>query len=454
MLLILGVCGTFMAGVARLAKLKGFEVLGFDSHAYPPMSTILERLEIPVLSDMDVILEKFPQIEHVVVGNTFSRGHPLLEHCLNSNISYSSGPQWLAEHVLSDRDVITVAGTHGKTSTTSMIMHILSECRLKPGYLIGGLPVGFDYSSDLGQGPFVLEGDEYDTAFDDKRAKFMHYHPNTLLINNIEYDHADIYDSIEAIYRQFHHLVRTVPGQGHIVIPEHDEHVKRVLEMGCWTPLCRVGGHSSDWQLGEYAPDGSEFEVFYQSKLIGTLNWALLGRPNMMNGLFSMAAACLQGVEPQEALRALQSFQGVKRRMELKGKVGGVSVYDDFAHHPTAIRYAIDALKNHTQKGRVIALLELGSYTLREQIHGDELFQSLSQADLVYLYSSDEKNHIQQLPTGYVRTHSVDALLDDLLAQLLPGDCILTMSSRDFAGIHNKILNSLAHGNDSDLNLS
>ncbi|MDQ2694315.1 MAG: UDP-N-acetylmuramate:L-alanyl-gamma-D-glutamyl-meso-diaminopimelate ligase, partial [Pseudomonadota bacterium] len=332
---ILGICGTFMGGLALLARAAGHTVSGSDANVYPPMSTQLEAAGIRLLEGyLPQHLE--PRPDQVVVGNVMSRGRPIVEHLLDAGIPYTSGPQWLAGHVLAGRRVLAVAGTHGKTTVSSLLAWILEHAGLRPGFLIGGVPQNFGCSARAGEGPFfVVEADEYDTAFFDKRAKFVHYRPRTLVLNNLEFDHADIYPDLAAIQRQFHHLVRTVPGSGRIVANGADPHLAEVLAMGCWTPVERFS--AGDWQARNPAADGSAFDVYLGGARQGRVEWPLLGEHNVANALAAIAAARHAGVAPSLACDLLGEFQGVRRRLELRGTAGGVRVYDDFAHHPTAV---------------------------------------------------------------------------------------------------------------------
>ncbi len=444
---ILGICGTFMAGLALLAREAGHTVSGCDANVYPPMSTQLEAAGIRVLeSYLPEHLQPVPDC--VVVGNVMTRGKPIVEALLNSPIPYLSGPQWLAEQVLRQRWVLAVAGTHGKTTVTGMLAWILERAGLQPGFLIGGIAADFGVSARLGTGPFfVVEADEYDTAFFDKRSKFVHYRPRTLVLNNLEFDHADIFPDLAAIERQFHHLVRTVPGQGLIVVNGDDVNLATVLEMGCWTPLERFG-NGADWQARNLSQDDSAFDIYFQDRFQGRLHWSQFGTHNVYNALAALAAARHAGVPVAEAIRALADFQGVKRRMEPRGTVNGITVYDDFAHHPTAIAATIAGLRARLDGGRIIAVLEPRSNTMRMGVFQDKLAGSLAQADRVVLYRAPDLGwELGKVATslagrGQVCT-SIQATIDAICAQAGPGDQVLVMSNGGFGGIHAKLLLAL-----------
>ncbi|MGH8179431.1 MAG: UDP-N-acetylmuramate:L-alanyl-gamma-D-glutamyl-meso-diaminopimelate ligase [Steroidobacteraceae bacterium] len=450
---ILGVCGTFMAGIAAIARAAGHHVTGSDRNVYPPMSTQLEALGIKLVEGYEAAqLDPAPDV--VVVGNVMTRGQPVIEALLDRGIPYASGPEWLAREVLRDRWVLAVAGTHGKTTTSSLLAWILEHEGLQPGFLIGGVPANFDTSARLGAAPFfVIEADEYDTAFFDKRAKFVHYRPRTLILNNLEYDHADIYPDVAAIERQFHHLVRTVPGGGRIVWNAADERLKETLAMGCWTPCEGFAGgalaeaHWSGRAAGGCA-DFSRFEVLELGRARGTVQWELIGAHNMENALAAIAAARHAGVTVERAIEALNSFAGVARRMQLRGEVNGVRVYDDFAHHPTAIATTIDGLRRRVGYARFIAVLEPRSNTMRMGVHRDSLAGSLAGADEVWLYTPadlgwDAGAVLAELGgRGHGRS-DVGALARDLAQTLRPGDHALIMSNGGFGGLHGKLLAEL-----------
>ena len=388
---ILGICGTFMGGIALLARELGYSVSGSDSNVYPPMSTQLENAGIQ-LSQLDDPEQFNVKPDLIVIGNALSRGNPAVEIVLNNSLDYISGPAFLAQYILKKRWVLAVAGTHGKTSTSSMLAWILEYAGLKPGFLIGGVPENFGMSARSGETPFfVVEADEYDIVFFDKRSKFVHYHPQTLILNNLEYDHADIFPDLDAIKRQFHHLVRTVPGNGLIVLPESDKNVGDVISMGCWTPVQQFGESSNcTWTIKLLSADASQFDVFVDKQHQGTVNWSLIGEHNLNNAVMAIAAARHAGVPTNQAIEALSSFQNVKRRMEIVVNTHGITVYDDFAHHPTAIASTLAGLRNKVGEQRIIAILEPRSNTMRMGIHKDTLIPSLALANETILYQSPD----------------------------------------------------------------
>jgi UDP-N-acetylmuramate: L-alanyl-gamma-D-glutamyl-meso-diaminopimelate ligase len=444
---ILGICGTFMAGVALLARAAGHTVSGCDAGVYPPMSTQLAEAGIALREGYapEQLAEFAPDM--VVVGNVMSRGRPIIEELLNRDLPYASGPAWLAEHVLRDRHVLAVAGTHGKTSTSSLLAWILESAGLRPGFLIGGIPANFGQSAQLGDGRcFVVEADEYDTAFFDKRSKFVHYRPHTLILNNLEFDHADIFPDLAAIQRQFHHLLRTVPGSGLIVANGTDANLAEVLAMGCWTPVERFG--TGDWEARDIAPDGSAFEVHYQGEKQGRTEWSQLGLHNVHNALAAIAAARHAGVPVSAASAALSSFEGVKRRLEARGAVNGVTVYDDFAHHPTAIATTLAGLRARVGDQPIIAVLEPRSNTMKLGVFKDSLAPALALADAVVLYQAPDLGwNLGAVaaalgPRGQV-CHSLDDTLAAIQAQVKPGTQVLIMSNGGFGGIHERLLNAL-----------
>ena len=443
-----------MGGIAALARAAGHRVTGSDQNVYPPMSTQLAALGIELTEGYGAEqLEPRPDV--VVVGNAMRRGLPVIEALLDRGLPYVSGPEWLARELLADRWVLAVAGTHGKTTTSSMLAWILEHAGLEPGFLIGGVPGNFAVSARLGGGKFfVIEADEYDTAFFDKRAKFVHYRPRTAVLNNLEYDHADIYPDVASIQRQFHHLVRTVPGNGRIIWNAGDARLREVLAMGCWTPLesfARAGGAQADWSarpLGA-AADYAAFEVLEQGSPCGAVRWNLMGAHNMENALAAIAAARHAGVPVHAAIEALGSFQGVARRMQLRGEVAGVRVYDDFAHHPTAIATTVDGLRRRVGAGRIIAVLEPRSNTMRMGVHREALAGSLAGADEVWLYLPadlgwDAAPVLEALGGRGHGRGEVHALATDLAAALRPGDHVLVMSNGGFGGLHEKLLAELA----------
>ena len=446
---ILGICGTFMGGIAQIAAALGHQVTGADQNVYPPMSTQLEAAGIDLTEGWDPA-QLSPPPDMVVVGNALGRGNPVVEALLDSGLPYTSGPQWLAEQVLAGRHVLAVAGTHGKTTTASMLAWILDYAGLEPGYLIGGVPGNFGRSARAGKVPFfVVEADEYDTAFFDKRSKFVHYRPRTCVLNNLEFDHADIFDDLAQIQRQFHHLVRTVPGSGLILTPRDDTALAEVLAMGCWTPVEQVAGEGeADWSLGERAPDGSEFEILHRGQPVGRVRWGLGGDHNLHNALMAVAAAAHVGVEPATAVAALSRFQGVARRMELRGEVNGVKLYDDFAHHPTAIATTLAGLRAQVGGQRILAVLEPRSNTMRRGVHADRLADALAEADQVHLYAPpdlgwDAAAALAPLG-GRARVYGdTAALVEAVAGEAQAGDQILVMSNGGFEGVHGRILEAL-----------
>ncbi len=442
----LGICGTFMGSLALLAKAQGHQVSGSDVNIYPPMSTQLQEQGIQVLDGYEPEhLDPAPDL--VIVGNAMSRGNPAVEYVLNRGLPYTSGPQWLRDHVLQGRWVVAIAGTHGKTTTTSMVAWILEHAGLQPGYLIGGVPKNFSVSACLGQAPFfVIEADEYDSAFFDKRSKFVHYLPRTLVLNNLEYDHADIFDSVEAIQKQFHHVVRTVPGNGLLIYPEADHYLPQVIEMGCWTPVEVIG--PAGWQATLLEADGSQFEVSFKDQSYGTVKWDMTGQHNVSNGLAAIAAARHAGVKPQLSIAALCEFGGVKRRMEALGTIAGITVYDDFAHHPTAIESTLAGLRNRVGAGCIKVIIEPRSNTMRLGHHKEKLAPSVALADQVIWY---QPRGLDWDLDAVVKACAIPALLcediDDIVAQLVesaqPGDHLVIMSNGGFGGIHQKLLAAL-----------
>ena len=447
---ILGICGTFMGGIALLARSLGHRVSGSDANVYPPMSTQLEDAGIR-LSEGYAPDQLKPAPDVVVVGNAMSRGNSAVEYLLDQGLRYTSGPQWLAEQVLHSRWVLAVAGTHGKTSTAGLLAWILEDAGLSPGFLIGGIPQNFGISARLGERPFfVIEADEYDTAFFDKRSKFVHYHPRTLILNNLEFDHADIFDDLAMIQRQFHHLLRTVPGSGLILAPGADAALQAVLDMGCWTPLERfaLDGGGRGWSASQVAPGGSGFTVSLDGVELGRVAWALSGAHNVSNGLAAIAAARHAGVPPGAAIEALGRFRNVKRRMELCGEVAGVRVYDDFAHHPTAIATTLQGLRETVANARIIAILEPRSNTMRMGVHSALLPASLSAADEALVYAPDDLGwDAAALFSGLQGRVGVYHAIEDIVRQVermaRPGDQILVMSNGGFGGIHQRLLQAL-----------
>ncbi len=470
---ILGICGTFMGGVAALARELGYTVEGSDTNVYPPMSTQLEALGIGLMSDyQSEHLQPAPDL--VVVGNAMTRGNPAVEYMLDVQLNYISGPQWLGETVLAGRDVLAVAGTHGKTTTTSLLAHLLESAGMAPGFLVGGVPGNFGVSARLGArkselssgaarhspprgegalvpplaAPFVIEADEYDTAFFDKRSKFVHYRPRIAILNNLEYDHADIFPDVAAIQRQFHHLVRTVPGNGRLIVNAHDERLAEVLAMGCWTPVETFGIGAGDWQARLLEADGSVFIVHHAGRLIGEIRWSLLGRHSVMNALAALAAAAAAGVDPQTVLPAFATFESVKRRMELVGEVRGVHVYDDFAHHPTAIATTLAGLRAKVGDARIWVALEPRSNSMRQGVHAAALAPSLADADEVVFLQRAELPWNAGAVTAALAGHgstvpTVDALIASLRAQVRPGDQVIFMSNGGFEAAPHRFVKSL-----------
>ena len=445
---ILGICGTFMGGIAAIAKAAGYRVTGCDANVYPPMSDQLGSLGIELTSGFGAEqLGIRPDVW--VIGNVVTRGNPLMEAILDSGQRYVSGPQWLAEQVLVGKHVLAIAGTHGKTTASAMLAWILEKAGCAPGFLIGGVPVDFPVSARHTESPlFVIEADEYDTAFFDKRSKFIHYRPRTAVLNNLEFDHADIFDDLAAIERQFHHLVRTLPRAGLLVVNGADEALKRVLAMGAWTPVewfaCRGA-----WEAGAPDRDGS-FEVALRGQTLGRVRWRLLGEHNRLNALAVIAAARHAGIEPQAAIEALASFSGVRRRMQVRGEARGVTLYDDFAHHPTAIRTTVEGLRQSVGKSRILAVLEPRSNTMKRGVMKAELPGSLREADRVYVYSAgldwDAAAVFAPLGKRAFCSDSIEALVAAVAAEASAGDQVLVMSNGGFGGIHDKLLARLEAG--------
>ncbi|MCI2284856.1 UDP-N-acetylmuramate:L-alanyl-gamma-D-glutamyl-meso-diaminopimelate ligase [Colwellia sp. MSW7] len=448
---ILGICGTFMGGIAALAKALGFRVTGCDAHVYPPMSTQLEQLGIELMQGYQTAhFNDEPDL--VIVGNAMSRGNVMVEYMLDRNIPYISGPQWLLENVLKDRWVLAVSGTHGKTTTSSMLTWILEYAKLSPGFLIGGVPQNFECSARLGNAPFfVIEADEYDTAFFDKRSKFVHYRPRTLVINNLEFDHGDIFNDLSDIQRQFHHLIRMVPSNGLILSPKNEEAITETLAMGCWTPTeqssCKKG-----WQAQKLAVDGSEFSVTFNGEMQGIVKWSLIGDFNIDNALMAIAAARHAGVPSHIATEALAEYINTKRRLELRGCVNNINVYDDFAHHPTAIAKTLAGVRSqiagNSSQGRVIAVLEPRSNTMKSGVHKDTLPASLRQADHVYIFQGEDvkwsvSELINKCQSPCVVEDDINQLVAKITDYVQAGDSIVVMSNGSFDSIHEKLLKSI-----------
>jgi UDP-N-acetylmuramate: L-alanyl-gamma-D-glutamyl-meso-diaminopimelate ligase len=455
---ILGICGTFMGGIALLAKEANIEVTGSDKNVYPPMSTLLESQEIAVQQDF-LSSNIDNDTDEIVVGNFMRRGMGVIEDLLNQNRVYTSGPQWLYEHILKDRWVLAVAGTHGKTTTASILTWILEYAGMRPGFLIGGVPENFGVSARLGDSPFfVVEADEYDTAFFDKRSKFVHYHPKTLILNNLEYDHADIFPNLEAIKIQFHHLMRTVPSEGLVISNKEEPNLDDVLDRGCWTAVETFSAENSTenkehsgWAAEYIHTDGSEFRVLFESEVQGVVKWDLLGQHNISNALAAIAAARHVGVPVQHAINALSEFKGIKRRMQLRGEVNAIRVYDDFAHHPTAIKTTLAGLRANVGNKKIIAILEPRSNTMRLGVHQGVLAQSLAIADHIVLYQPenvdwDMQGILAELAKSGNKAslyRDIDHLVTNVVKIAGSGDQLLVMSNGGFGGIHEKLLQAL-----------
>ena len=442
---ILGICGSFMGGIAAIAKSLGHKVTGSDKNVYPPMSTQLEALGIE-LTEGYCESQFDPAPDMVVVGNAMSRGNPAVEYVLNRNLPYTSGPQWLLDNLLKDRWVIGLSGTHGKTTTSSMVAWILEHAGLNPGYLIGGVPENFGVSARVGESPFfVIEADEYDSAFFDKRSKFVHYRPKTLVINNLEFDHADIFADLGAIQTQFHHLVRMVPENGLILTPNNTPAIEDMLKKGCWSSRQSLG---KEWHAELLKKDGSEFNVLHNGVIAGTVTWALVGQHNVDNALMAIAAAHHAGVTLPDAIDALSFFKNVKRRMEVKGEVNNITLYDDFAHHPTAIATTLDGLRKKVGNARILAVLEPRSNTMKMGVHKDTLANSWQKADEVYLYEPEgmDWSLVESVAHSNAPAHcfkDVEKIVQGVCNVAQPGDHILVMSNGGFEGIHGRILNAL-----------
>ena len=451
---ILGICGTFMGGLALLARANGHKVTGSDANVYPPMSTQLEEQGIELIQGFDP-----SQLGHneddapdlVVIGNAMSRGNPCVEAVLNRGLKYTSGPQFLAEHILTNRWVLAVSGTHGKTSTSSMLAWILQDCGYEPGFLIGGVPQNFGVSARLGGSPFfVVEADEYDSAFFDKRSKFVHYQPRTLVINNLEFDHADIFDDLKAIQRQFNHVIRTVPGQGKVIWPRDSIAVREVIDMGCWSEqeTYSVNEANTGWHTELLSDDGHRFELFLDGESQGILDWQLIGQHNVENATMAIAAARHVGVKPLAAIEALAKFAPPKRRMELIGTVNGIEVYDDFAHHPTAIATTLQGCRAKVGEGRIIVVLEPRSNTMKRGVHKATLAGSMALADAAFLYQADNIDWDVEaamaratLPVAVL--YQIEDVVEAVASEAKPGDTIIVMSNGGFGGLHGKLLAKL-----------
>ena len=446
---ILGICGTFMGGVAALARTAGHRVTGSDANIYPPMSTQLKELGIDIMEGyLPEHLDPAP--DYVVVGNAMSRGNAAVEAMLNRRIPYCSGPQWLAEHVLHKQHVMAVSGTHGKTTTASMLAWILEDAGLAPGFLIGGLAVNFEVSARIGDSEyFVVEADEYDTAFFDKRAKFVHYRPQTLIINNLEFDHADIYADLDAIYWQFHQLMRTLPSNGRVIANAHDRNIPAMLEQGCWTPVEYFGlNDDSDWRASFADAGERRIRLAHGDGESVEAAWKLGGTYNLENAIAAVAAAKSAGIPLEQASDALSRFDGVRRRMERTATVSDVAIYDDFAHHPTAIQRTIEGLKKRFPGQRIVVALEPRSNTMKMGVHKDTLPESLQDADLVFVYRPDElaadfDSSLGSLGKRLLLFGDYDALLTALESKLLAGDQMVFMSNGSFGAARQKLTMAL-----------
>jgi UDP-N-acetylmuramate: L-alanyl-gamma-D-glutamyl-meso-diaminopimelate ligase len=445
---ILGICGTFMGGLALIARELGHTVSGSDQNVYPPMSAQLTEQGIQLMQGYTAgNLAIKPDL--VVIGNAMSRGNPEVEAVLNLGLKYTSGPQWLSEYVLQDKWVLAVAGTHGKTTTSSMLAWILEYQGFKPGFLIGGIPMNFGLSARAGETNFfVIEADEYDSAFFDKRSKFVHYRPRTAVLNNLEFDHADIFDDLQAIKRQFHHLVRTIPGQGVIIAPKMDANVQDTLAMGCWTPVQQTAiGQKAEWQAELSKEDGSQFEVLFADKKQGQVSWALTGLHNVQNGLAAIAAARHIGILPVDAIAALAQFKNVKRRMEVIANVCGTTIYDDFAHHPTAIKMTLEGLRKHVGSEKIIAVVEPRSNTMRMGVHRKELADALSLADRTIIYQPEnlawDLSELKIYADNIQIYTSIDEIITELQQEVATQSHFLMMSNGSFGGIYQRLKNEL-----------
>jgi UDP-N-acetylmuramate: L-alanyl-gamma-D-glutamyl-meso-diaminopimelate ligase len=458
---ILGICGTFMGSLAQLAKQLGHRVTGSDANVYPPMSTQLEQAGIELIQGYDPLHLQSPHMpvppDLVIIGNAMSRGNPSVEYVLNQGIAYTSGPQWLRDHVLQGKWVLAVAGTHGKTTTSSMLAWILEYAGMEPGYLIGGVTKNFPTSARIGNTPFfVVEADEYDSAFFDKRSKFVHYNARTVILNNLEFDHADIFSDLAAIQKQFHHLVRTVPGNGLLISPASDAALAEVIAHGCWTPQQQFAVIPEDsaenpppeWQANLLAADGSAFAVIHQGEEIAQVKWAQTGIHNVNNGLAAMIAARHVGVTPEHSARALEQFAGVKRRMEILADIHSIKVYDDFAHHPTAIKTTLAGLRAKVGDEKIIAIIEPRSNTMRMGVHKSALNISVTDADDVLWYqpanvdwAMDEIVNKSPVPAKLVR--DLDELIHCAISLSEPNTHIVIMSNGGFGGVHQKLVEHL-----------
>lgn len=448
---ILGIGGTFMSAIAMLARSLGHKVTGSDENCYPPISNLLQENNI-VWTDGYVDSTDALRADCVVVGNAVKRGMPVIEDVLNNTKNYVSGPEWLAQHVLNKRKVMAVAGTHGKTTTTSMLSFILDKAGLNPGFLVGGVARNFNTSSRLGDGEwFVIEADEYDTAFFDKRPKFMHYRPQVAIMNNLEFDHADIYPNLEAIKQQFHFLTRSMPSSGLILKPQADVELDDVINRGLYSKLENVAlAGNADWRAELRDDSGSEFIVYYQDKRVAEVIWSVIGDYNVENALMAIAASFYAGVRPEVAARALAEFLPVKRRLEVRGVCNDITVYDDFAHHPTSIRRTVNALTSSKRHARVLAVMEFSSYTMREGFHVDSMAQALDGVDIAFILKPEKFAHesmTQNWQVPFQVLNSVDDIVEQVARESRPNDAVLVMSNRGFDNIHEKLVNRMQSSN-------
>lgn len=445
---ILGVCGTFMGGVAMLAKEQGHHVSGSDQNIYPPMSDALKNAGIEI--KFGYASENItPDTDLVIIGNVMSRENPCIEFILNKKINFISGPQWVYENILKSQHIFAVSGTHGKTTTTSLLAWILETAGLKPGFLIGGMPNNFNITSRVGAGKyFVIEADEYDTAFYDKRSKFLHYFPNTLIMNNLEFDHADIFSDLEAIQKQFQYLLRCVPENGVVIFPAECAALQDVVSRGCWSKKIAIGDDQT-WKAILQKKDGSQFEILYCNQTVANIKWDLIGKHNIQNALAAIAAAYEAGVSSTHIEKAFLTFQGVKRRLEIRGKINDVTIYDDFAHHPTAIATTIDGLRQKIGPQRIIVIAQLGSNSMKLGAHVEHLADSFNQADQIHILKPEKANWdiaaaLQSLDRKVFLYRSVDEMIENISIIAKKQDHVLIMSNQGFGGIHEKLLKKIA----------
>jgi len=447
---ILGICGTFMAGVAALARAMNHDVTGSDAGAYPPMSTQLAQLGIGIAVGYEP-RHLNPTPDLIIVGNALSRGNPLVECMLRARIPYISGPQWLYEQVLAGRTTLAIAGTHGKTTTASILAWLLEDAGLAPGFLIGGVPQNFGVSARLGDtSPFVIEADEYDTAFFDKRSKFVHYRPHVAVLNNLEYDHADIFKSIEDIKTQLHHFIRTIADDGCLIVNREDRQLHETLELGVWTPIeeFSIDHNTTLWSATAVTEDCRRHTVEHHGKRVAEVQWTQMGRHNMSNALAAVAAAYHAGVTVEQACRSLATYQPVKRRLQCIYSDRGVHVYDDFAHHPTAIRQTLAALRAATGSDRIIAVFEPRSNSMRMGVYRDDLLTAFDDADMVWIYNSPplawDIGNMRNIEASQVYVvDSIDSIVEQLLVEIREGDHVIIMSNGDFSGIHQRLIGKL-----------